>query len=267
VSPTTLKLTLLRPDKQLSFARRRTDSTIANGCPWVTLPSLEEVLVPPVRRTAAIVLAVLCTACAGAGSGESLNPSTAADSAPDTPSVVATESTQASVAPPSPSGTPAEYATSVFQPPFTVALPAGWIVAERHADIVQIFQGCSTCLYDGEENGAITIDMTSAGMTVDEAIATLQDAASLDPGDVVPVELGELSGLMFTGTRSGPSDVTFQPSGYHTSPFGDPIDVYALTFGGKTATVFVDPHEAEGDAGGAFRDAATQIIETIRIAP
>ena len=222
---------------------------------------------PPLRRTAAIALAVLCTACAAAGSGESLEASTATESATVSPSVVATESAHTSVPPPTPSGTPAEYATSVFQPPFTLELPAGWIVAERHADIVQIFQSCSTCLYDGEENGAITIDMTSAGMTVDEAITILQEAASLDPGDVVPVELGELSGLMFTGTRTGPSDVTFQPSGYHTSPFGDPIDVYALTFGGKTATVFVDPHEAEGDAGGAFRDAATQIIETVRIAP
>ena len=212
------------------------------------------------------MLAMLCTACAGAGAGQSSAASTAGESA-TSGSVIATESAQPSVEPPSPSGTPYEYATSEFQPPFTVDLPAGWIVAERAAEIAQIYQSCSSCAHGGEENGEISIDMTSTGMTVENAIAVLQDAANLEPGEVAPVEVGELSGLMFTGTRTGTSDVSFQPSGYHSSPFGDPIDVYAVTFGGQTATVFVDPHEAEGAAGDAFREVASQILESIRVAP
>jgi hypothetical protein len=209
---------------------------------------------------AAVVLALVSTACAESGSGQASEPATADESA------VPTESAGPSVAP-SPSGTPYEYVTSEFQPAFSVDLPAGWIVAERAAEIAQIYQSCSSCPHGGEENGEISIDMTLAGMTVDEAIAVLQGAANLEPGDVAPVEVGELSGLMFTGTRTGLSDVSFQPSGYHSGPFGDPIDVYAVTFGGKTATVFVDPHLAEGDEGEAFREVATRIMESIRITP
>ena len=211
------------------------------------------------------MLALLSTACAGSGSGEPSESPTPEESAAATHSAVATESAGPSVAP-SPSGTPYGYVTSEFQPSFAVDLPAGWIVAERAADIAQIYQTCSSCPHGGEENGEISIDMTLADMTVDDAIAVLQDAANLEPGEVAPVEVGELSGLMFTGTRAGTSDVSFQPSGYHTSPFGDPIDVYAVTFGGKTATVFVDPHLAEGAAVEAFREVASQILESIRIA-
>jgi hypothetical protein len=218
--------------------------------------------VPQARKAAAMLLALFCTACAGAGSGQTSEPTTATQSATATQSVVASQSAQ-----PSASGIPAEYATSEFQPSFVVTLPGGWVVAERAADVAQIYQSCSSCLHGGEENGEITIDLTSADMTVDEAIAVLQTAANLQPGEVAPVEVGELSGLMFSGTRRGPSDVSFQPSGYHSGPFGEPIDVYALTFGGQTATVFVDPHDAEGAAAEAFREAATQILESLHIAP
>ena len=74
--------------------------------------------------------------------------------------------------------------------------------------------------------------------------------------------------MMFIGTRTElGGDVSFQTSGYHSEPFGLPIDVYVLTFGRKTATVFVDPHQATGTEGEAFMEAAREILESARAQP
>lgn len=215
---------------------------------------------------AMVILAACLSACADAGQGPSTDTASPLEtSAPN--SAAPTQSAQGSIAP-TPSGTPTEYATSEFQPAFTVVLPAGWIVSERTADVAQIYQECAGCPHGGEENGEITFDMTSADMSLDEAIADLQTAANLEPGEVIPVELGELSGKMFIGTRTElGGDVSFQTSGYHSEPFGLPIDVYVLTFGGKTATVFVDPHQATGTEGEAFMEAAREILESARAQP
>ena len=155
----------------------------------------------PVRSIVAIViLAAGVSACADAGPGPSTDTASPLEtSVPN--SAAPTQSAQGSIAP-TPSGTPTEYATSEFQPAFAVVLPAGWIVSERAADVAQIYQECAGCPHGGEENGEITFDMTAADIPVEEAIADLQTAANLEPGEAVPVELGELSGLMFTGTRT-----------------------------------------------------------------
>jgi hypothetical protein len=219
-----------------------------------------------VRSIAAIVILAACaSACGDAGPGQStdtaspIEPSVSNSAAP-------TQSAQGSIAP-TPSGTPTEYATSEFQPAFAVEVPAGWIVSERAAEVAQIYQECAGCPHGGEENGEITFDMTSANMSLEDAIADLQTAANLEAGDVVPVELGELSGLMFTGTRTESADVSFLTSGYRSEPFGLPIDVYALTLGGETATVFVDPHQATGTEGEAFMEAAREILSGVRVQP
>lgn len=219
------------------------------------------------RSTVAIVLlAAWLSACADTGSGQSRDTASSMESSVAISAAPAPS--QASVAAPTPSGTPTEYATSEFQPAFAVEVPAGWIVSERAVDVAQIYQECVECAHGGEENGEITFDMTSAAMSLEEAIADLQTAANLEPGEVVPVELGELSGLMFTGVRSeSAGDVRFQTSGYGSGPFGLPLDVYALTFGGKTATVFVDPHEATGPEGEAFMEVAREILESVRTQP
>jgi hypothetical protein len=142
-------------------------------------------------------------------------------------------------------------------------LPAGWTVAERGADVAQIYKECSTCAHGGEENGEITFDMTLADKSVDEAVADLIEADNIQADAAGPVKVGTLSGKRFTATRTGP--VQFRPSGYGSDPVGLPIDVYVLTVAGKTATVFVDPHEATGEAGEGFMGVALQILESVRI--
>jgi hypothetical protein len=164
---------------------------------------------------------------------------------------------------PAPSGTPREYTTTEFQPAFTVELPAGWTVAERAPEVAQIYQECQTCAHGGEENGEITFDMTSADMSLDEAVADLLKADNIEASAVDSAHVGTLSGKKFTATRAGPPN--FRSSGYHSEPAGLPIDVYVLTVAGKTATVFVDPHEASGSAGQDFMAVAAQILESVRI--
>lgn len=212
------------------------------------------------------LLAACLAACTDTGPGQSLDTASPTESSVAT-SVAPKQPANGSMAPPAPSGTPTEYATSEFQPAFTVVIPAGWVVRERAADVAQIFQQCSACPHGGEENGEITFDLTSVDMSLEEAIADLQTAANLEPGEVVPVELGEISGLMFTGTRAGAGEVEFQTSGYHSEPAGLPIDVYAVTFGGRTATVFVDPHQAVGPEGEAFMEVAREILESVLVQP
>jgi hypothetical protein len=151
----------------------------------------------------------------------------------------------------------------VFQPALTVDLPAGWTAAERAPEVAQIYEECKTCEHAGEENGEITFDMTLADMSLDEAVADLLKADGIKASAVEPVHVGTLSGQKFTATRAGPPN--FRSSGYHSEPAGLPVDVYVLTVAGKSATVFVDPHEARGKAGQDFMSVATQILESVQI--
>jgi hypothetical protein len=216
-------------------------------------------------QTCALIVLTLLAACTGAPSvttsaGQPAAPSSSgsAPSSPSpgspTPSVAATHA---------PSGTPRVYTTTVFQPAFTVELPAGWTVAERAPDVAQIYQECQTCAHSGEENGEITFDMTSADMSLDEAVADLLKADNIEASAVDSAQVGTLSGKKFTATRTGPPN--FRSSGYHSDAAGLPIDVYVLTVALKTATVFVDSHEASGKAGQDFMAVAAQILESVQI--
>ena len=61
--------------------------------------------------------------------------------------------------------------------------------------------------------------------------------------------------------------MSFQTSGYHSEPFGLPIDVYVLTFGGTTATVIVDPHQATDPRARRSWMAAREILESVHVQP
>ena len=214
-------------------------------------------------QACAFVVLMLLAACTGTpvvtsspGQPAAPSPSRSVPSSfsPGSPSVAAI---------PAPSGTPREYATAVFQPAFTVELPAGWTVAERAPEVAQIYQECQTCAHSGEENGEITFDMTLADMSLDEAVADLLMADNIEASAVDAAQIGTLSGKKFTATRTGQPN--FRSSGYHSDPAGLPIDVYVLTVARRTATVFVDSHEASGSAGQDFMAVAAQILESVRI--
>jgi hypothetical protein len=162
-----------------------------------------------------------------------------------------------------PSGSPSRYTSTQFEPSFTVDLPAGWIVAERGSDVAQIYQECSTCAHGGEENGEISLDMTYADRSLDEAIADLLKADNAAPSGVEKIKLGTVSAAKFTATRTGKGEPSFRATGYHSEAAGLPIDVYAVTVAGKTVTVFIDAHEATSSAGAAFMDTARQILEDL----
>jgi hypothetical protein len=144
-------------------------------------------------------------------------------------------------------------------------LPAGWTVAERALEVAQVYQECQTCSHGGEENGEITFDMTLADMSLDEAVADLLKADNIEASAVDSAQVGAFTGKKFTATRTGPPN--FRSSGYHSDPAGLPLDVYVLTVAGKTATVFVDSHEASGSVGQDFMAVAGQILESVRISP
>jgi hypothetical protein len=211
-----------------------------------------------IRRLTAISFLTFAAACGT--TSETVFTSAGEDSSPSTmPS-----DTAAPTPVPTPEGTPTEYSTSLFTPAFAVDLPPGWVVSERAADVAQIYQRCDSCPHGGEENGEITLDMSSGDMSVEDVIADLQEAVGMDPAEVTAIEVGELTGMHFVATRSETTDVAFQTSGYHSEPFGLPIDVYALTLGDQTATLFIDPHEAQGTEGEAFMTAAHQILASLR---
>jgi hypothetical protein len=172
---------------------------------------------------------------------------------------------------PSQSGTPAPSPTHqgalktvVFQPPFTVVLPVGWKLAERGADLVQMYEDCPTCTHEGEEKGEITLGISTTTKSVDALVAELRTARNVTLGAVRTVDLGTFSGVMFTATRTGAAEVQF-PDGYHTEAVGLPIDVYVLTAAGRTWTALVDTHEARGGAGEAVRQVAVQVLKSIQI--
>jgi hypothetical protein len=215
-------------------------------------------------QACAFIVLMLLAACTGSPSVSSPGQPSAPPPSDSPPSSRSPGSSTPSVAAiPAPSGRPREYTTTEFQPGFTVELPAGWTVAERAPEVAQIYQECQTCAHGGEENGEITFDMTSAAMSLDEAVADLLNADNIEASAVDSAHVGGLSGKKFTATRAGPPN--FRSSGYHSEPAGLPIDVYVLTVAGKTATVFVDPHEASGSAGQDFMAVAVQILESVRI--
>jgi hypothetical protein len=156
------------------------------------------------------------------------------------------------------------YETKVFRPAFSVELPPGWYVAERDPGAAQIFVACKTCAHEGEENGEITLDMALAKSSPSDAIARLQMGKNVTAGPSEPVNLGSLSGFKFTATRTGNGEVVFQDSGYHTEAGQLPLDVYVVTAGAQTVTIFIDPHESSGSAAQAFAETALAILKTIR---
>jgi hypothetical protein len=187
----------------------------------------------------AFVVALVLAACTATPTGTASTAGQAATS-PSSPATLA----PSVPAPPTPSGTPGEFKSSLFQPPFTIKLPAGWTVAERGSDVAQIYRECATCTHGGEENGG-----------------------NIEASAVDRIEVGTLSGAKFSATRTGPGEVSFPTTGYRSEAAGLPIDVYVLTLAGKTATVFIDPHESSGSAGKDFMDVARQILESFRTSP
>ena len=216
------------------------------------------------RQGAPTILATALCLLVASGCGTTAQPTFSSVEEQSSPTARATPIPVSLVPLPSPAGTPSEYITSVFTPGFSVTIPAGWTVAERAADIVQIYQGCDACPHGGEEHGEITFDMSSAAASVEDTIADLHAAVGMDPSPIVSAEVGKLMGQSFVATRAGTTDVAFATSGYHSEPFGLPIGVYALGLGDQTATVFVDPHQAAGDEGEAFMVAAADILATLR---
>lgn len=229
------------------------------------LPGNRRPLVMTMTRHGALTIlaTALCLLVASA-CGTTAQPTLSSVDGQSSPTARATPIPVSLVPLPSPEGTPSEYTTSVFRPVFTVTIPAGWTVAERAADVVQIYQRCDACPHGGEEHGEITFDMSSAAASVEDSMADLQAAVGMDPSPIVSAEVGTLVGQSFVATRGETTDVAFATSGYHSEPFGLPIGVYALELGDQTATVFVDPHQAMGDEGEAFMAAAADILATLR---
>ncbi|MEP6661174.1 MAG: hypothetical protein ABJD24_14760 [Acidimicrobiales bacterium] len=158
------------------------------------------------------------------------------------------------------------YQTKIFSPGFSVDLPAGWIVAERDASAAQIYLPCDACAHEGEENGEITLDATFGALPPKDAIVRLRGASNLDAEPASPTQLGSIDGLMFTGTRTGKREVAFAVIGYHTEADGEPIDVLAMGVGGRTVTIFVDPHTANGGDAKKFAVVAATIVKSIEFA-
>ena len=209
-----------------------------------------------------LVAVMFFAGCAGGQSG-TFSPSSAA--APSQSDVAApSPAAPASSVNATPGGSPSAYKSTQFQVPFTIELPGGWTVAERGPDVAQIYQQCSTCAHSGEENGEISLDLTYADKSVDEALADLLKADNIKASDVGKGQLGGLSGAKFTATRTGQGEPSFGTTDYHSEPAGLPIDVYVVTVAGKTATVFVDPHEASGDAAERFIESALHVLGSFR---
>ncbi len=164
---------------------------------------------------------------------------------------------------PSPQG-PSTFRTEQFKPAFSVRLPGGWTAVERADDAMQMYVGCSTCTHDGEENGEITLDMTLAQMSPSKAIARLQKADNIVSEPVRKVRVAGHSAFEFIATRTGKAEVQFPPLGLHSEAEGKPIQVFAFEVGGRTVSLFIDPHEAQGTAASDFMRAALAIVNKIR---
>ena len=159
-----------------------------------------------------------------------------------------------------PTGTP--FKATVFDPPFRLALPKGWVVAERAPDVAQIYRRCARCLHEGEENGEITLDMALAKLTPTKAIALLRRSPGMRATPVQTVTYGRLRGPGFTARRTGRM-IEFPRSGYGSDPTGAPIKVFVVRAAGKTVTVFIDPHERTPAKAPAFMQDAAAILRTL----
>jgi hypothetical protein len=162
---------------------------------------------------------------------------------------------------PTPKPWGSEYVTATFDPPFTAMLVPGWTVVERDAGQAQIYKPCDTCPQKGVENGAITLDMSLAEDSPQQAIAELAKAKGITADNPVDTQLGYLAGMQFNAGRAGA--VRF-PGGYRSEAKGGPITVFTTAAQGRTVTLFIDPHTAEGDALAEFTATALRIATNIR---
>jgi hypothetical protein len=163
---------------------------------------------------------------------------------------------------PTPEPWGSEYVTATFDPPFTARLVDGWTVVERDANHAQIFKACDTCPQKGVENGAITLDMSLAEDTPERAIAALTKAKGITADKPVDTQLGYMAGMQFNAARAGA--VRFPGSGYTSEATGGPIIVFTTAAEGRTVTIFLDPHAAQGDALAEFNATALRIATNIR---
>ena len=198
--------------------------------------------------------------CGSAASDKQSISSSATAAASTTSAATSTSSLDASAP------SPGTYQTKIFQPGFSVDVPAGWIVLERDTAAAQIYVQCDTCEHSGEENGEITLDATLAALPLEDVIARLNGASHLAAEPASPIQLGSVAGFKFTATRTGEGEVAFADSGYHSEADGEPIDVLAIDVGGRTVTIYVDPHAATGAAAQEFAAAAAAILESIQFA-
>jgi len=162
-----------------------------------------------------------------------------------------------------PAGEPTDFQATTFTPAFSAHLPAGWIVAERGADVAQAYEECSTCVHGGEENGEITIGRDLSSLPPAEAAAHVVAAQNGTAGPVEPVEIASYIGTHVAITRPETTELEFTDSGYHTEATGDPVDLYFIDVDGQTVSILVDPHEASGADTTAFHDAVTEILASL----
>ncbi len=215
---------------------------------------------PKQQLTRAVWIVSIMLMVVGCGSTASEKESAASA----TTAVISTTSTTTSTSTsPSSNGT---YQTKIFRPAFSVDLPSGWTVVERDAAAAQIFVPCDACEHGGEENGEITLDMTLGKVSPEEAIAKLRGASNAESQPAAPAHVGSLDGFKFTATRTGAGEVKFADIGYHTEADGEPIDVMAMDVGGRTVTIFMDPHVATGPAAQEFATVAAEILKSIQFA-
>ena len=163
---------------------------------------------------------------------------------------------------PTPQAWGSEFRAATFDPPFTAMLVDGWTVAEDNAGRAQIFEACDSCPDDGAENGSITLDMSLAEDSPQQAIATLAKAKGITADAPLPTQLGYLTGHQLIATRIGP--VRFPGSGYTSEPEGGPITVFTTAVQGRTVTIFIDPRTVAGDDAAEFDPTALRIATNIR---
>ena len=215
---------------------------------------------PKQQLTRAVWIVSIMLTVVGCGSTASEKESAASP----TTAVTSTTSTTTSTSASAPSSN--TYQTKIFRPAFSVDLPSGWTAVERDIAAVQIFVPCDACEHGGEENGEITLDMTLGKVSPEEAIAKLRGASNAESQPAAPAHLESLDGFKFTATRTGAGEMKFADIGYRSEADGEPIDVFALDVGGRTVTIFVDPHTATGGAAQEFAVAAAAIVKSIQFA-
>jgi len=162
-----------------------------------------------------------------------------------------------------PTGEPTDFQATTFTPAFSARLPAGWIVAERGADLAQAYEECTSCVHGGEENGEITIGRDFSSLPPAEAAAHVVAAQNGTAGPIEPAEVGPYTGTHVAITRPGTTQLRFTDNGYHTEATGDPVDLYFVDVDGQTVSILVDAHEASGAVSTAFHDAVAEVLASL----